>query len=194
MKIGLQCLRLEALESFQNLRAFEYSGSTIAHGRTFGRYPIPEPDNWDTVHRSTLEKLLRIILEYCRRLHSKTDLQVALLHLIDLDIPDFPPQPKYITFEETHECTESMHTSYHPDIRALEMVTIDALVDRIYEDRLIKQDLHGFVTRVPILCAYFRTPLFHTTQAKFYEMVVQAFDQRPNRDQIPWDTTPAIHI
>jgi hypothetical protein len=29
------------------------------------------------------------------------------------------------------------------------MVSVDQLVDQIYEDRLIKQDLHGFVTRVP---------------------------------------------
>jgi hypothetical protein len=72
-------------------------------------------------------------------------------------------------------------------------VCVDQLVDQIYEDRLIKQDLHSFVTRVPILCAYFRTPLFHTTQANYYKMVVKAFEQRPNHAEIPWVTTPAIY-
>jgi hypothetical protein len=56
-----------------------------------------------------------------------------------------------------------MHTTFHLDIRALEMLMVDQLVDHIYEARLIKRDLHGFVTRVPILCTYFRTPLFHTS-------------------------------
>jgi hypothetical protein len=73
------------------------------------------------------------------------------------------------------------------------MLSVDMLVDQIYEDRLIKRDLHGFVTWVPILCAYFRTPLFHSTQAKYYEKVVAAFEQRPNHDQICLATTPVIY-
>jgi hypothetical protein len=59
------------------------------------------------------------------------------------------------------------------------MLSVDQLVDQIYEDRLIKQD--------------YRTPLFQTTQAKYYKMVVAAFDQRPNRADIPWVTTPDIY-
>jgi hypothetical protein len=86
-----------------------------------------------------------------------------------------------------------MHTAFHLDIRALEMLLANQLVDQIYEDRLIKQDLHGFVTRVPILCAYYRTPLFHTTRAKYYKMVVAAFEQRPILAQILWVSTPAIY-
>jgi hypothetical protein len=55
------------------------------------------------------------------------------------------------------------------------MLSVDQLVDQIYEDRLIS------------------TPLFQTTQAKYYKMVVAAFEQRPNRAGIPWVTTPAIY-
>jgi hypothetical protein len=188
LKIGLQRLRLEALESLQNLRAYEYTGTTL--NRTVA---IKSPNDWPTVHRSTLEDLLRVTFEYYRRLHDENDLKKAVLRLFATDIPDLPPHPDYITFEETHECTEPMHSAFHLDLRALEMLTIDQLVDQIYADRLIKRDLHGFVTRVPVLCEYFRTPLFHSSQAKFYELVVDAFEQHPNRDQIPWASTPAIH-
>jgi hypothetical protein len=73
------------------------------------------------------------------------------------------------------------------------MLSVDQLVDQIYEDRLIKQDLHGFVTRVPVFCSYYRTPLFQTTQAKYYKMVIAAFKQRPNHADTPWVTTPAIN-
>jgi hypothetical protein len=73
------------------------------------------------------------------------------------------------------------------------MLSVDQLVDRIYEDRLIKHDIQAFVTRVPVFCLYYRTPLFQTTQAKYYKMVAAAFDERPNRADIPWVTTPDIY-
>ena len=193
LKLGLQRLRLEALESLQNLRAFEYTGSTLSQGRTFVLGPTSSSDDWATTHRSTLENLLRVIIEYYRRLHGDTVLKVALLQIMELDLPELPVHPDRFTFEDTHEWTGPSHTAFHLDIRALEMLSVDQLVDQIYEDRLIKQDLHSFVTRVPILCAYFRTPLFQTTQANYYKMVVKAFEQRPNRAEIPWVTTPAIY-
>jgi hypothetical protein len=55
LKLGLQRLRLEALESLQNLRAFEYTGSTHSQGCTFVLGPTPSTDDWATAHRSTLE-------------------------------------------------------------------------------------------------------------------------------------------
>jgi hypothetical protein len=73
------------------------------------------------------------------------------------------------------------------------MLSVDQLVDQIYEDRLIKQDIQGFVTQVPVFCSYYRTPLFQTTQAKYSKMVAAAFDQRRNRADIPWVTTPDIY-
>jgi hypothetical protein len=193
MKLGLQRLRLEALESLQNLRAFEYTGSTISQGSTFVLGPTSSSDDWATAHRSTLENLLRVIIEYYPCLYCPTVLKVALLQIMELDLPELPVHPNRFTFEDTHEWTGPSHTAFHLDIHALEMLSVDQLVDQIYEDRLIKQDLHSFVTRVPILCAYFRTPLFHTTQANYYKMVVKAFEQRPNRAKIPWVTTPAIY-
>ena len=197
MKLGLQRLRLEALEYLQNLRAFEYTGSTLSQGSNLAPVRTPSSEasseDWATAHRSTLENLLRVICEYYRRLHGDTSLKGALLQILQLDLPDLPVYRDCFTVEDTHEWTEASHTAFHLDIRALEMVSVDQLVDQIYEDRLIKQDLHSFVTRVPILCAYFRTPLFQTTQAKYYKMVVKAFEQRPNRAEIPWVTTPAIY-
>ena len=85
LKIGLQRLRLEALESLQNLRAYEYRGTTL--NRTVA---IKSPTNgWPTVHRSTLEDLLRVIFEYYRRLHDENDLKKAVLRLFATDIPIF---------------------------------------------------------------------------------------------------------
>jgi hypothetical protein len=134
-----------------------------------------------------------VIIEYYRRLHGDTVLKVALLQIMELDLPELPVHPDHFTFEDTHEWTGPSHTAFHLDIGALEMLSVDQLVDQIYEDRLIKQDIQGFVTPVPVFCLYYRTPLFQTTQAKYYKMVVAAFDQRPNRVDIPWVTTPAIY-
>jgi hypothetical protein len=78
LKLGLQRLCLEVLESLQNLRAFEYTGSTLSQGRTFILGLTPSLDDWATAHRSTLENLLRVIIEYYRRLHGDTVLKVAL--------------------------------------------------------------------------------------------------------------------
>jgi hypothetical protein len=143
-------------------------------------------------HRSTLENLLWVIIEYYRRLHGDTVLKVALLQIMELDLPELPVHPDRFTFEDTHKWTGPNHTAFHLDIRALEMLSVDQLVDRIYEARLIKQDIQGFFTRVPVFCSYYRTQPFQTTQAKYYKMVVAAFNQRPNRADIPWVTTPAI--
>jgi hypothetical protein len=186
LKLGLQRLRLEALESLQNLRAFEYMGLTLSQGSTFVLDPTHSLDDWATAHRSTL-------IEYYRRLYGATVLKVALLQIMELNLPELPVHPDRFTFKDTHEWTGPSHTAIHLDIRALEMLSVDQLVDQIYEDRLIKQDLQGFVTRVLVFCAYYRTPLFQTTQAKYYKMVVAAFEQRPNRAGIPWVTTPAIY-
>jgi hypothetical protein len=197
LKLGLQRLRLEALESLQNLHAFEYTGSKLPQGSTFVLGPTPSSDDWATAHCSTLENLLRVIIEYYRRLYGATVLKVALLpQIIELDLPELPVHPDRFTFEDTHEWTEwtgPSHTAFHLDIRALEMLSVDQLVDQIYEDRLIKHDLQGFVSRVPVFCSYYHTPLFQTTQAKYYKMVVAAFEQRSNRADIPWVTTPAIY-
>jgi hypothetical protein len=193
LKLGLQRLRLKALESLQNLRAFEYTGSTLSQGSPFVLGPTPSSDDWATAHRSTLENLLRVIIEYYRRFYGDTVLKVTLLQIMELDLPELPVHPDHFTFEDTHEWTGPSHTAFHLDIRALEMLSVDQLVDQIYEDRLIKQDLQGFVTRVPVFCSYYCTPLFQTTQAKYYKMVVAAFEQRSNRAGIPWATTPAIY-
>jgi hypothetical protein len=146
LRLGLQRLRLEALESLQNLRAFEYTGSTLSQGRTFVLGPTPSLDDWATAHRSTLENLLWVIIEYYRRLHGDTVLKVDLLQIMELDLPELPVHPDRFSFEDTHEWTGPSHTAFHLDIRALEMLSVDQLVNQIYEDRLIKQDIQGFVT------------------------------------------------
>jgi hypothetical protein len=96
-------------------------------------------EDWATAHPSTLENLLRVIIEYYRRLYGPTVLKVALLQIMELDLPELPIHPDRFTFEDTHEWTGPSHsTAFHLDIRALEMLSVDQLVDQIYEDRLIK--------------------------------------------------------
>jgi hypothetical protein len=99
LKLGLQGLRLEALESLQNLRVFEYTGLTLSQDCTFVLGPTPTSDDWATTHRSTLENLLRVIIEYYRRLHGDTVLKVALLQIMELDLPEFPVHPDRFTFK-----------------------------------------------------------------------------------------------
>ena len=87
-----------------------------------------------------------------------------------------------------------MHSVHYLDVRALEMQAVDELIDQILADKLIQCDVHGLVTRVPILCAYYRTPVFRSSQDTFYRLVIDAFEKHPRRhDQIPWATTPAIY-
>jgi hypothetical protein len=126
-----------------------------------------------------------VICEYYRRLHCDTSLKVALLQILQLDLPDLPVYHECFTVKDTHAWTGASHTGFHLDIRALEMVSVDQLVDQIYEDKLIKQDLHGFVTRVPILCAYFHTPLFQTTQAKYYKWLSKPSNNAPTMPKFP---------
>jgi hypothetical protein len=88
LKFGLQRLRLRALEALHNLRAFKYMGLTLSQGSTFVQSPIPSFDDWATAHCSTLESLLRVIIEYYRRLYGPTVLKVALLQIMELDLPE----------------------------------------------------------------------------------------------------------
>ena len=100
MKLGLQRLRLEALESLQNLRALEYTGSTISQGSTFVPGPTPSSDDWATAHRFTLENLLRVIIEYYRRLYCPTVLKHCTMRW-DLGGPPMH-HPTYAVCVYTH--------------------------------------------------------------------------------------------
>ena len=196
LKIELQRIRLNALLCLTHLRSYEYSGTTLQTNLTILEppYPVQDTSDWSTVHRTTLEELLRFIFIYYRRLHDVQHLKEAVRRLFAEEMPDHPPHPANITFEETHEVTEPRYQAPSLDVRALEMMSVDMLVDQIYMDPLILRDPLGFATRVPILCEYFRTPLFHSTQRAFYRLVINAFDQHPNRGQVVWPTSsPVIH-
>ena len=72
-----------------------------------------------------------------RRRCNENNLQAAVLRIIAANMPDLPTHPLNSAIEKTHECTGVLQTT---------MLSVDMLVDQIYEDRLIKRDLHGFVT------------------------------------------------
>jgi hypothetical protein len=57
-------------------------GSTLSQGCTFVLGPAPSLDDRATARRSTLENLLRVIIEYYRRLHGDTVLKVALCQIM----------------------------------------------------------------------------------------------------------------
>jgi hypothetical protein len=98
---------------------------------------------------------------------------------MELDLPELPVHPDCFTFEDIHEWTGPSHTAFHLDIRALEMLSVDQLVDQIYEDRLIKQDIQGFVTRVPVFCLYYHTPLFQTPKPSTIKWWLQPLTNAP---------------
>ena len=82
-------LRYRSLQFLTNLRAFEHSGRTIQVGTTLPTLDTSEDPTWQEVHRSTLEKLLRAIFQYYRRLHSLNDLQELVQRLLAEDPPPF---------------------------------------------------------------------------------------------------------
>jgi hypothetical protein len=94
----LQRLRLEALGSLQNFCAFEYTGSTLSQGSTFVPGPTPSLDDWAMAHRSTLENLLWVIIEYYCRLYGPTVLKVALLQIMEHDLSELTVYPDRFTF------------------------------------------------------------------------------------------------
>ncbi len=64
-KIEFQRLRLRALEYLANLRAFEYSGTTIQAGITAAEPKgVEDHEDWLSVHRGTLKDVA--IEYYCR--------------------------------------------------------------------------------------------------------------------------------
>ena len=193
LMIEFQRLRLKALGHLTNLRSYEYCGTTLQTKITTV-CPMEDATDWMEVHRKTLEELIQLISVYYLRIHEVPFLQLTFLQTVAAEMPDLPPHPDNITFEETHEVTEPCYRAPSLDIRALEMMSVDMLVDQLYQDPLILRDPRGFATRVPILCEYFRTPLFHSSQQAFYELVIAAFDQHPDRARAPWHTTsPLIH-
>ena len=131
---------------------------------------------------------------YYQRLYGPHLLKNAVLQMFDIEIPDLPPHPENITFEETHEVTAPSYSTPALDIRALEMMSVDELVHQLYQDQLILRSPNGFATRVPILCEYFRTPVFRTSQLDFYKLVIAAFDKHPDRAlaRCP-PSSPVIH-
>jgi hypothetical protein len=83
--------------------------------------------------------------------------------------------PDQITYEETHVETTPRYLARNLDIRALEMRSVDMLVNQIYLQAQFHSSQAAFRRHVPVLCEVYRTPLFGTSNSDFYALAVKAF-------------------
>lgn len=95
IKIELQNLQDWLLEYLTYLHGLEYSGRTIQVGSM-----ITLPDDcgnqtWQTAQSSTLEQLLRVVLQYYQCIYPLVDLQALVQKLLEGEIPSTPQPMEY---------------------------------------------------------------------------------------------------
>jgi hypothetical protein len=73
-----------------------------------------------------------------------------------------------------------------------EQRSLSNLVDQVYEQHDLSYSEAAFVSKVPLLCECYRTPLFCLNQKQFYKRVVQAFEAHACREILSWDSTEDI--
>ena len=196
-KIEFQRLHLRALEYLANLRAFEYSDTTIQAGITTAEPEgIEDHQVWAKVHRVTMKSLLRVVIEYYRRIYGNDeddDIKATIKRFLTAKLPAIPNLlPADITYQDTHEVTSPRYLTRHLDSRALEMRSVDMLVTQVYLQPQFHSSLPAFRSNVPTLSEAYRTPLFESSQRGFYTLVVTTFEPHPAREQIPWPLTAAV--
>jgi hypothetical protein len=72
-------------------------------------------------------------------------------------------------------------------LSVLEQRSLTMLVKQLYDE-----PYHNFISKVPLLCECYRSPLFSLTQAQFYKRVVDTFEVHAQRSTLSWDSSKAI--
>ena len=192
-KIEFERCRYKVLKCLTNLRAYEFSGTTLQTGITI--VPPSEDtdvDSWAHVHRTTLEDILLVSAQYYRRIYPKAKLQDAFQRILG-ETDSLPPfRPTECTPEEVHKATEGDYKPGAIDMRALEQQSVDMLVTQIYREAQFHTNQTAFMRFVPTLCEYYRTPLFDSSADAFYTLVVHTFEDHPARGRLDWESTDDI--
>ena len=150
---------------------------------------------WRKVHHNSLENLLRLIYLYYRTLypHPALHTMVENLFVEDMfhDLPTKPPATPDDTAEPDnselqdridYEVQNREYSLPALDIRALEQLAADRLVDVFYRDPEISQDAMGFGMYARVLSNAWYTPLFESTEAEFFLLVCNTFHEDPRRN------------
>jgi hypothetical protein len=210
--------RQSALSYLTNLRALEFSGRTLQVGNTiptvesqpFSRTVTPtgvdieEPEAsnldpvWRSVHRNTLENLLRVIFRYYRGLYLFPALQTLWLRLQEeeldylryMDSIRFPPKNPDLPDDEVVTENNRDYTPAALDILALEQLAADTLVEFFYNDPEISCDVSGWHQFSRFFSDKYYTPIFKSTEEEFYLLVCNTFHNHPRRDEVAeyWDS------
>jgi hypothetical protein len=74
----------------------------------------------------------------------------------------------------------------HPDgsnkkLSVLKERSLTMLVEQLYDEPYLSCNEDTFISKVPLLCECYRTPLFSLTQAQFYKRVVDTFEAHAQR-------------
>jgi hypothetical protein len=66
------------------------------------------------------------------------------------------------------------------------------LVEQLYDEPYLSCNKDNFISKVPLLCECYRSPLFSLTQAQFYKRVVDTFEAHAQRSTLSWDSSQGI--
>jgi hypothetical protein len=74
----------------------------------------------------------------------------------------------------------------------LEQRLLTMLVEQLYDEPYLSCNEDNFISKVPLLCECYRSPLFTLTQAQFYKRVVHTFEAHAQRSTLSWDSSQGI--
>jgi hypothetical protein len=152
---------------------------------------------WRRVHRNTLESLLHVIVRYYRGLYLFPTLQTRFVRLQeeDMDYVHYLHGIRSLTKEQDlpdDAIVTKNDRDYTPvalDIRALEQLAVDDLVEYFYDDPDISCDISGWGQYSRIFSDKWYTLIFQSSEEQFYLLVCNTFHNHPKRDEVAqyWD-------
>jgi hypothetical protein len=77
-------------------------------------------------------------------------------------------------------------------LSVLEQRSLTMLVEQLYDEPYLSCNEDNFISKVPLLCECYRTPLFSLAQAQFYKRVVDTFEMHAQRSTLSWDSSKTI--
>jgi hypothetical protein len=77
-------------------------------------------------------------------------------------------------------------------LSVLEQRPLTMLVKQSYDEPYLSCNEDNFISKVPLLCECYRSPLFSLTQAQFYKRVVDRFEAHAQRSTLCWDSSQGI--
>jgi hypothetical protein len=73
-----------------------------------------------------------------------------------------------------------------------EQRSLTMLVEQLYDKPYLSCNEDNIISKVPLLCECYRSPLFNLTQAQFYKRVVETFEAHAQRSTLSWDSSQGI--